>query len=55
MYICFKISYTFPLDFAELGDIGHRVDVLVIERIEHVISGIDIWIAFNGLLLVARC
>ena len=53
--IWFEFSLTLSLDFAaELGYISHWVDVIIIKRIEHVVSGIDILIAFYRLLLVPR-
>lgn len=53
--ICFEFSLTLSLDFAaELGNVSHRVDVIIIKRIEHVVSGIDILVAFHRLLLVPR-
>ena len=37
--ICFEFSLTLSLDFAaELGNISHRVDVIIIKGIEHVVS-----------------
>ena len=53
MTLSFQFDRTFALIFTEFGDVGHGIDVLIVERIEHIIPGVDVLVALKRLLLMA--